>query len=506
MRSYTAAWILTVLVATASSLLACAPAEDDKAVGGDEQNITQGDSTVESPVVFLFEGASSKTPKCAGALIGPKVAVTAKGCAEKGMLLGRAAVKDGKLVRSQITAVHAPQEADSDIAVVEIEHPLGGVHALITHAPLRDGYTVNGVAADDGERLFDPKTGEAASVGGRLVSETEKHSALIPDKGAEICEGDIGAPVCSSKGAKIGGINVFGTCGLAGIIVGPPEGVAADKPANGENAEPSIKTGTKCSASAWKVAQLGRHADFLRRFAPEAFKPLTIDLPVIRHLAYVPPGLWGHKTNGKVAECKIETASLDPVAVGAEAKVTAKVSFEKMQSRSAPYARLGIAPKSAPTAMRWLPASTTSVGDGESFSATFEGTVAAAADGDYIVAVRASATGGEEWTQCDTDGIENGFSADKALALKVGNGDQTAPQSTPPAASGSEDVSDPVDDAADEGSDEPNGEEAIEEKPKATSKAKEGGCSASPRGTGIANLPLFGLLIAGASLVRRRRH
>ena len=32
------------------------------------------------------------------------------------------------------------------------------------------------------------------------------------------------------------------------------------------------------------------------------------------------------------------------------------------------------------------------------------------ADGEYVVAFRASANGGEVWTQCDTDGIENGFS------------------------------------------------------------------------------------------------
>ena len=41
--------------------------------------------------------------------------------------------------------------------------------------------------------------------------------------------------------------------------------------------------------------------------------------------------------------------------------------------------------------------------------------------GEYVVAFRASASGGEVWTTCDLDGIENGYTVDKILSLKVGS-------------------------------------------------------------------------------------
>ncbi len=538
MRSATAAFAFSLLVVAAGNLVACAPSEEDS-VDESEQDVTGGTSAIESPVVYLFEGAQTNiAPKCAGALLGAKVAVTAKSCAKTGLFLGRAADKDGNGARARITAVHVPEDADADIAVVEIDREIGGMHAVITHAPLRDGYAVNGVASADGKGLFDPDKGEASSIVARMTSETEKHGTIFPAKGSEICAGDVGAPVCSSTGTKLAGFNVFGTCGLSGLVIGPEGAPAQNAPKAageggrerpGQEAPAAQGEATSCSAGAWKVAQLGHHAEFLRRFAPDAFKPIVIDKPILRNFPYAPPGLWGYKTAGTVAECKIETAKLDPVAVGAEAKLTAKVSFTNMATRSAPFGRFGIAPKSAPTKMRWLPARVTTETKGTSFEASFEGSVAAVAEGDYVVAFRASATGGEGWTQCDLDGIENGFSVDKTLSLQVGAGEkpaeteteepgETKPQDAPPPAdsapSGSgDDYSDPPStDSDDEYSDDdwssdPMGEdEGSETVGKKKKKSSSGGCSAAPSGTTASTgLPMVAALLGLAALVRRRR-
>ena len=292
--------------------------------------------------------------------------------------------------------------------------------------------------------------------------------------------------------------------------------------ANGQ-ADPAA---AECSGGAWKVAQLGRYADFLRAFAPEAFKPLVIDKPILRNFPYAPEGLWGYESAGTVTECKIETAKLDPIAAGGEAKLTAKVSFKDMEARSAPFGRFGIALKSAPTKMRWLPARATAAAatkGGAAFDATFEGIVSALADGDYVVGFRASANGGEAWTQCDIDGIANGFSVDKTLELKVGAADKPAetpddakPQDAQPPApadttapsssSADSDYSDPSssDDASDDdfGSDD-EGEVPVAKKKKKTSS---NGCSASPNGTNASTgLPMLGVLLGVAAFVRRRR-
>lgn len=539
MRSATNAFALSLLVALAGSLAACAPSEEDM-VDESEHDVTGGTSAIESPVVYLFEGTQDTlAPKCAGALLGAKVAVTAKSCAKTGLVIGRAADKDGRGARAKITAVHVPDGADADIAVVELDREIGGTHAVITHAPLRDGYAINGIASADGKTFFDPDKGEASSIVGRMTSETEMHSTIFPAKGSQICAGDVGAPVCSSTGTKIAGFNVLGTCGLSGLVIGP-EGVApAQNAPNGPNAageggrerpnqEAPAATGgeaTGCSAGAWKVAQLGRHAEFLRQFAPDAFKPLVIDKPILRNFPYAPPGLWGYKTAGTVAECKIETAKLEPIAAGAEAKLTAKVSFKNMQNRAAPFGRFGIAPKSAPTKMRWLPARATTEMAGTAFDTTFEGSVAALADGDYVVAFRASATGGEGWTQCDLDGLENGFNVDKTLPLKVGAGETPAeeekpgeakPQDTPaptdaPSGGSGDDYSDPPSADSDDSdySDDSSSDPMGEDEPVGTKKKKKSsssGCSAAPSGTSAGTgLPMLGLLLGAAAFLRRRR-
>lgn len=73
-------------------------------------------------MVFLFDTrAADATPKCVGALIGKKVAVTARACAKEGMALGRAADKNGKGAQAKVTAVHVPDDKDADIAVVQLD-------------------------------------------------------------------------------------------------------------------------------------------------------------------------------------------------------------------------------------------------------------------------------------------------------------------------------------------------------------------------------------------------
>ncbi len=527
----------------ATGLVACAPAEEENA---DEagQNLAGGSGSVESPTVLLFEASaptgtqagaqgSAALPKCAGALVAAKVAVTAKSCAKQGMVVGRAADKDGKGTRATIRAVHVPEGADADIAVIEIDKEIGGTHAVLTHAPLREGYTVSSFAAVDGNGFFSPERGEAASVGGRLVSETELHSTLFPNKGTEICSSDVGAPVCSSTSAKIFGYELRGTCGLSGLVIGPEASTPA---AAGTTTTPTTggtaATAPTCSGNGWKVAQLGRYADFIRRFAPEAFQPIKVRLlPDV-----VPQGLWGYKTGGNVASCKIETTTLAPLEVGKDAKVTAKVTFSALQQRSAPVGRIGIAPKGAPTQMRWLASRLTpGTRNGTSLTATFEGIVSAAEVGDYIIGFRTSANGGEAWTQCDVDGIDNGFEVDKLLSLQVvtqvppqgttppaGGGttppstsppaSETTTQSEPPAATPPSAEADSYDDSAsyDSSYDDSVGDTDSEDEgdlPVGKKKKKSSeSCSASPVGTaGTSGLPLLGVLLGLAAVARRRR-
>jgi hypothetical protein len=532
MRSQNLAWVLPFLVASVGLAGCAAPASDD---GADDQtqDVTGGSSAIESPVVFLFESADSTVaPKCAGAMIADKFAVTAKSCAKVGLVIGHAADKDGHGARAQVTQVHTPPGAESDIAVVELDRPLAGTHALITHMPLRDGYAVNAFAATDGKGLFAPDKNEASSIAGTMVEETATHGSIVPAKGTEICDGDIGAPVCSSTGGKIAGFNLYGTCGLSGLVVSRVAPAAAAPPAApGAPATPGADpapagttpaTSAACSGGAWKVAQLGRHAEFLKTFAPKAFQPWFIDKPILRNFPYyAPDGLWGYKTKGDVKACAIDAATLASVAPGASSpKLTAKVSFAGMEKNATAVGRFGIAPKSDPTNMRWLPAKLLGTAGGNSYSAQFEGVVSAPTAGDFVVAFRASANGGESWTSCDTDGIDNGFAVEKALSLKVADANAPStnpstppsmPQSTPPSESGSEGTySDPPASAGESSDRDPSGDAEEEVAPKKKESTDNKGCSiSSARGSsgGLSGsvLPIAGVLFGLAALSRRRR-
>lgn len=502
-------WSLSFVLA-AASLAACAAPEGDDAEG-QESNVTGGSSAVESPVVYLFESAAADAmPKCAGAILDEKIAVTAKACAKEGLIVGRAADKDGHAAtRARITKVFVPEGADADIAVIELDRAVGGTRAVLTHMPLRAGYSVNAVASADGQGFFSPDKGEAAQISASMIEETATHGILAPKQGSAICDGDLGAPVCSSSGAKIAGYNIMGTCGLSGLVVGRADAAA--------NANANANEGASCSNGKWKVAQLGRYADFLREHAPKAFEPLRIDKPILRNFPYAPEGLWGYETGGDVTACTLNAATLSPItASNPSAKITAKVAFGAMEKRAAAWGRFGIAKKSAPKEMRWLPAKALGSTKGQAFEAGFEGIVSALEDGDYIVAFRASANGGETWVQCDTDGIANGFSEDKTLALRVGlpeappetapPAEETAPQDTTPSTDPGEDYSDPYTDSSEDDVLGPS-EEGEDDDIAVKKGADSGGCSASGTGTGGASssLAAAGLCLGLAFAARRRR-
>jgi len=479
-------------------------------------------TVVESPVAFLFETTAADAPKCAGAMISDTMAVTARSCAKEGLVLGRAMDKDGHGARATVKAVHLSAAKDADIAVVELDRSLKGPIAVVTHMPLRAGYAgyaVAAFAAVDGKGLFAVDKNEASTVTATMTEESATHGSLTPAKGMEICDGDVGAPVCSSTGGSIFGYHLHGTCGLSGLVVGRADSAApavAPGEPSGKAPAPAAKT---CSGGAWKVAQLGQHREFLARFAPKAFEPLRVDKPIIRNFPYAPEGLWGYKTKGDVKACTLDATKLDAVKPGApSAKITAKVSFAGMDKNAAAWGRFGIAKEATPTEMRWLPAQKMDAAKGASFDTTFEGLVSTEIAGDYVVAFRASANGGETWTSCDTDGIENGFSIDEALALSVSDAPATPTTPATPATPSSETPSSktPYDPPATEG--EPVTDEAGSDngsrdplpdftptKKKSDSSAGSG-CSMTSRSAPLtSSLPLVGVVVALAAILRRRK-
>jgi hypothetical protein len=533
MRSSNIARLLPLLVATVGLAACAAPAADDGTA--ESQRVTGGNSSIESPVAFLFDTAATDVaPKCAGAMIADTFAVTAKSCAKVGLIVGRAGDKAGFGERAKVVKVHTPTTAGADIAVVELDRELTGTNALITHMPLRSGYAVNAFAATDGKGLFSANKNEGSTVKASMTYETATHGTVFPVAGSEICDGDLGAPVCSSTDFAVGSLNLFGTCGLAGLVVARE----AAAPAAPTTAAPTTTTtvttpakaaATSCSSAGWQVAQLGQYADFLKKFAPKAFQPWFIDKPFLRDYPYyTPDGLWGYKTAGQIKTCTIDAASSSSIAdtqIGTDSpKLRATVSFAAMDTNAAAWGRFGIAPKSDPSKMRWLPAAKLGKETGTAFVSSFEGVVRADALGDYVVAFRASANGGETWTTCDTDGAANGFQASKALTLKIVETAPTTPGTTPttptpgttPTTPGTTPQDAPsssasggtyADPPAESGSTS-NGAGETDPAPVAKkSAASAQGCSmgpATPLGRS-SQLPVVGVLLGLAALVRRRR-
>jgi MYXO-CTERM domain-containing protein len=206
--------------------------------------------------------------------------------------------------------------------------------------------------------------------------------------------------------------------------------------------------------------------------------------------------------------------------VSSPVSLSATVSFANMQQNASGVGRFGIAPAAAPTQMTWFAATSSALQKSKSFNTTFSGTIAGATDGDYVVAFRASANGGETWTECDIDGMANGFDPAKALPLKVGVGGPvggTAPAATtalpdggaavaPAATTPSTDVSDP------NASSDPGPSDTSDDSDAGTTapakKKKKAGCATSPVGSGTGDAPAyagFGAVLGLAALLRGRR-
>ena len=108
MRSLNIAMVLPFLVASVGLAGCAAPAADDNA-DGQSNAVTGGSGAIESPVVFLFESAAKDiAPKCAGAMIADKFAVTAASCAKVGLILGHAAEARRTLDETDSELGHAP--------------------------------------------------------------------------------------------------------------------------------------------------------------------------------------------------------------------------------------------------------------------------------------------------------------------------------------------------------------------------------------------------------------
>ena len=525
MRSRNLVSVLPVLVASlALGAFAGCAAPASEASDDQSQDVTGGSSSIESPVAFLFEAtsAAADSPKCAGAMLSDTMAVTAKACAKEGLVVGRAADKDGRGERAKVKAVHLPTEADADIAVVELDKPLKGTNAVITHMPLRAGYAVNAFAATGGTGLFSalsPDKNDASTVKGTMTEESATHGSITPEKGSTICDGDIGAPVCSTTSFKvpIAHYNVYGTCGLSGLVVSRMATPAT--PADPKAAPKAAET-AGCSAGAWKVTQLGQHRDFLAKFAPKAFQPIVIDKPILRLLpGYAPEGLWGYKSKGDIKKCTLDTTKLDGVEPRAiSGKLRATVSFAAMDAKATPFGRFGIALKNDPTKIRWMPAQRLDSATGAAFESKFEGVVSADVAGDYIVVFRASANGGESWTTCDTDGIENGYAADKSIPLTIADavptpppaGSEPPPPSTTPQGETPTTPSDPAPqdgETVSDGSKENGSSDPLPDfspKKKGDSGSDGGGCSMSSSSMS-SSLPIVGVLLGLVAMGRRRR-
>lgn len=504
-------------------VVGCSSAAEEDSEGS-SQGVTGGSGSTESALAFVFDDAKAEAPKCSAAMLSDTIAVTAKDCAKVGQIVGRASEDDGKGARAKIKAVHVPDTDDAEIAVVELDKALEGLYALVTHMPLRDGYSVNAVSSKDA--WFGPDKNEAASITASIHGETEAHGILVPDTGSEICDGDIGALVCSSTSTLFG---LRGTCGLSGIVVGRDEATPA-------------KTASKtagCSTGGWKVAKLGQYADFLKKYAPKAFQPIA------GWWDYTPEGLWGYQSSGSVKSCKIDTTTLaSSLPNKASTALKATVTFTKMSKRAAAWGRFGIAPKSDPTNMRWSAAALANKSGGSAdFDAAFQGAVKAANIGEYIVTFRTTGNGGESWVTCDLDGIDNGYSADKTLSFSVeetSGGGTTTPTdpgtpsntdagtpsntdagsastpdagssggstSTPSTGEGEDDGETSYQDSSSSEDDDADGEGYSEGEEGTVNPKKKGtsGCSMSHTGGASSSAPMVGLLLGLAAFARSRR-
>jgi MYXO-CTERM domain-containing protein len=506
-----------------AAVAACSAAGTD---GADSQTANATGGTTQDEASFLHVFApNEETPVCAGALIADKAIVVPRSCVRDDLEVGLSSRGDNPFSwnKTKVTKVHIPERGPADIAVLEIEKPLASSANLVTRAPLRAGYTIFArQSVKDG--IFGNPVGYTTQMPGALLTATETQATILPQTGAKLCMRDLGAMVCSStESTGLLGLGPRDRCGLAGIVVAPPESGTLDL--------------DECSGEGWKIAPLGLYAEFLKQFAPKLFNPI-VDAHIFGTSTFVPDGLWGYDSAGDVKSCELSTPKLDAAKKNVKQLVRGKASFEGMGGHAEAIAHFGIAKKNAPNVITWIPAQRGSLVKATAFDDTFTADIGAAVDGDYIVTLRISANGGETWKRCDD--------VTKPLALTVG--DSPAPTNPPPvsppsstdagapppastadagsaapppkAGDDDDDTSAPVPAPTDpppaapthpkkpkssesgENGAAPGGEDRIV--PAATTTTTDSGCSTAP-GSASSNLPVIGLLFGLVALARRRR-
>ena len=489
--------LLALSSLVALSVACAAPASDDS--GSQAGAATGGSSEDEAGFVYIFSPTDTQ-PICTGALIADKAVVVARSCAgsSQNLTIGLATSGDEKFATAKVTAMHVPTRGPADIAVLEMDHALATASNLVVHAGLHAGYTIYARQSADGG-FFAPGVGWTTKLTGALVSETATQATVLPDatSKAKLCQRDLGAMVCAStENTGFLGSGPQDRCALAGIVVGAPDDGKLDA--------------NQCSAEGWKVAPLGLYKDFLSTFAPKLFQPITDTHLIGKATTDAPAGLWGYQTSGTVAKCSVTTTSLSAAKVNEKQAVRGAASFDAMGERAEAVGELGLASKAAPNAITWIPATRGSIVKTAKFDDTFTADIGAAADGNYIVALRVSANGGETWTRCDD--------AAKPLALNVGAAAPATPDADPTTDSPAAKVNPPVvahaepppapestDGEEDTSSSSESSNPATPDKIAAPHKAGASGCSAAPGTNTGGMLPIFGLLLGFAALIRRRR-
>lgn len=532
--------VALLLLSSSVVVVACTAEGED--ASSQTANATGGDQQAEASFLHVFAPGEA-TPVCAGAILAEKAIVVPRSCVRDNLQVGLASRGDSPLSfnKAKVTKVHVPATGPADIAVLEIDKKLVSSANLVTRAPLRGGYTIFArQSVSDG--IFGNPVGATTQMPGTFLYMTDTQATMAPKAGTKLCKRDLGAMVCSStEPTGIFGGGPRDRCGLAGIVVAPPEGGTLDA--------------NECSGEGWLVAPLGLYAEFLKPFAPKLFSPI-VDSSIFGSSTFVPEeGIWGYDSAGNVKTCELTTPKLDPAKKNVKQVVRGKASFDGMAKHAEAVGQFGIAKKSAPNVITWVPTTRGSLVKTAAFDDTFTTDIGAAADGEYIVTLRISANGGETWTRCDDP--------TKPLALAVGDGAPgasdagTAPPPPPPAdagaaksdagatnpgtadagaptkkadagaapsGAGDDDDSeapvpaptDPPDDSSpptttkkpktstsgtDNGADpSQTGDRVVP----ATTASADSGCSTVPGGVG-GDLPVIGLLFGLAALIRRRR-
>jgi MYXO-CTERM domain-containing protein len=517
MGSLRVPFLLLSLTVTASLAAACLAPEDDEA---EEQGdaVTGGKSEDDTPLVYLTSRAEPFRVTCVGTMLNDRMAVTSAACANRDFLVKRAA-KDKKTV-SAIRQVHVPPTpaggAAVEIAVVELETPIKGEKSRIAGMDLSKDYKVVGA------NTFGGALSDASIVKGTMQGVTATHGLIVPDRGKQICDSDVGAAVFRKAPGKFlffdtghwelsglivgrDGVSFTSSLPISATDAGTYDGGEYDGGAGTDAAVPTTDSPTTpvqqaCSGGAWKVAPLAIHATFLKQLAPEAFpepKPSGSGggFPGFPGFPLPFPGGGGGMGNANLRSCTLVTTSLPPTRTSTRSQtIQARASFVNVPNGQA-MGQFGIAPRNNPTAMTWTPAVAIDPTTTQNFDARFEGGVdAPSTEGEYLVAFRASGNGGQSWTECDTDGSDNGYSPTRAILMQVTlNAATTTNPYTPP------------DYTRNDSDDNDFNTPPTPVTPPKKKKSSDSGCAVTTTPTASSGLPVVAALLGLAAIFRRRR-